>query len=88
MHKQTKSNQNKTLPVLPVGLLNGPKWGRVFQDQSATVDSFSGRLVVIEGWAYSGGAGLFDSYTSAVAAQLGLWEEYCEFHRNKIGEVA
>ena len=85
MTKQTKSTQNETLPVLPVGIMNVPTWGKVFKGETIGFDSFSKRLVTIEGWKYEGGVGLFDSYTSAVAAQMGLWEDYCEFHRKQIG---
>jgi hypothetical protein len=28
--------------------------------------------------------GLFDSYVSALAAEMGLWEEYCEYYRKKL----
>ncbi|GAC1501551.1 MAG: hypothetical protein NVS1B10_05810 [Candidatus Saccharimonadales bacterium] len=47
------------------------------------VDSFSGRLVQFNGYSYEGDPGLYDSYLSAVAAQSGCWEEYCEYHRLK-----
>lgn len=35
------------------------------------------------GWAHDGYYGLFDSYSSALADMMGVWEEYCEYFRNK-----
>lgn len=46
-------------------------------------DWFSGGVVEIDGWRYEGGCGLFDSFTSALAHSMGLWDEYCDYHRNK-----
>lgn len=43
-------------------------------------DDFSGRDVELSGWSYEGDPGLYDSYISAVAAQSGCWEEYCELN--------
>lgn len=37
----------------------------------------------ITGWTYEGSIGLFDSYSSALADSMGLWDEYCEFHRTR-----
>lgn len=45
-------------------------------------DLFSERLVEFEGWSHVRTAGIFDSYVSALADYIGLWEEYCEYHRN------
>ena len=46
-------------------------------------DEFSKQWVTFEGWSHDS-AGIFDSYVSALASYMGLWEEYCEYHRNKI----
>jgi hypothetical protein len=35
------------------------------------------------GYTYTGALGIFDSYVSAIAAQSGYWDEYCEYHRTK-----
>lgn len=43
--------------------------------------------VEFSGWRYEGGHGLFDSFTSALAASMGLWDEYCDYHRNKSTEI-
>lgn len=48
----------------------------------------AGEFDWITGWTYEGGIGLFDSYTSALAASMGLWEEYCAFHRTHSKESA
>lgn len=52
--------------------------------------SFSGRPVTFEGWSHvrepqheGHPIGIFDSYISALAHHMGLWEEYCEHHRLK-----
>lgn len=37
----------------------------------------------ITGWTYEGSTGLFDSYASALASSMGLWDEYCEFFSTK-----
>lgn len=36
-----------------------------------------------EGWGPEDQPGICDSYTSAMALNMNLWEEYCEFFRNK-----
>lgn len=46
-------------------------------------DSFSGNIVELDSWSYGGDPGLYDSYVSALAAQSGCWEEYCDYHRRK-----
>ncbi len=33
------------------------------------------------GWCVEGMPGCFDSFTSALAANMGFWDEYCEYHR-------
>lgn len=33
------------------------------------------------GWKVNGLPGIYDSYTSAIAANIDMWEEYCEHHR-------
>ena len=47
-------------------------------------DQFSKRMVTLDGWSFDGDPGLYDSYLSALAAQSGCWEEYCEYYRNKL----
>ena len=34
-----------------------------------------------EGWGPEDQPGICDSYASAIAWNMGLWEEYCEHHR-------
>lgn len=48
----------------------------------------TGSAVKFEGWSHvreerhgHQPIGIFDSYVSALAAHMGLWEEYCAFHR-------
>ena len=60
----------------------------VFWKTYTVKDSFSGRPVTFEGWSHVRESrhghqpiGIFDSYVSALAAHMGLWEEYCAFHR-------
>lgn len=55
-----------------------------FVEKDFGIDDFSKRRVFISGWIYDGGIGLFDSYVSALADSMGMWEEYCDFHRSKI----
>lgn len=66
---------------------------QIFWKEYKIRDDFSGRLVTISGWShnnheeaeegYCNPVGIFDSYTSAMADAMGLWEEYCDFHREK-----
>lgn len=37
----------------------------------------------VSGWKHNQGIGLFDSYVSALADSMGLWEEYCAYHRSR-----
>lgn len=65
---------------------------RIFWKSYDVIDDFSGKLVRLEGWShdnqcedpeYCNAVGIFDSYVSAMADAMGLWEEYCEYHRTK-----
>jgi len=56
---------------------------RIYKGYLEIMDEFSGQLVRIEGWKYEGYYGLFDSYVSALAHSMELWDEYCEYHRLK-----
>lgn len=38
---------------------------------------------IFTGYRYEGGVGLFDSYISTMADSMGLWEDYCEYHRGR-----
>lgn len=69
---------------------------RIFWKEYDVIDDFSGNVVRFSGWThdnhieaeegYCNPVGLFDSYVSAMADAMGLWEEYCEYHRT--GRVA
>ncbi len=68
-----------------------PKWAGkkiIWKNYTRTHNDFGIKLrekeTWLEGWgAERSGTGIFDSYVSALAANMGVWEEYCEFFRNK-----
>lgn len=68
-----------------------PKWAGkkiIWKKYTRTHNDFGVKLsrkeTWLEGWGLEQkGTGIFDSYTSALAANMDLWEEYCEFFRTK-----
>jgi hypothetical protein len=62
-------------------------WKQYFQWHYGARDSFGKRKkckwVWCEGWAVEGMPGICNTYAGAVAKNMGLWEEYCEYWRNK-----
>lgn len=59
-------------------------------------DPMTRNVVKLEGWSHTNHTcavkgfvnpvGIFDSYVSAMADAMGLWDDYCEYHRLKSEE--
>lgn len=41
---------------------------------------------IFSGWRVKGVPGVVASYTDAIALNMGLWEEYCTYHRNTLND--
>lgn len=57
-------------------------WKKYWQ----TEDDFGNPIparVWAEGWGPKDQPGICDSYVSAIALNMGLWDEYCAYHRGK-----
>lgn len=67
-------------------LLGKIVWKQYFSD----VDDFGNKrekpYLWAEGWGLDNQPGIQSDYSGAIAMNMGLWEEYCEFHQNN-GEV-
>lgn len=65
-------------------------YGEIIWKQYARTENDFGQTIPeevwCEGWGPNDQPGIADSYASAIAMNMGLWEEYCEFHRT--GKVA
>jgi hypothetical protein len=68
-----------------------PKWARspiIWKTYISTHDDFGNLrkkpIIWAQGWGPKRkGFGIADSYSSAIALNMGLWEEYCLYFRNK-----
>lgn len=62
---------------------------KIYYRYQKVKDDFTGQLISLDGWSHTnysvGPVGVFSSYTAALAHAMGLWEEYCEYHRTKGG---
>lgn len=61
---------------------------RIYWREYQVIHDFTGTPMTFSGWTHNNHpeatddcnpAGVFDSYASAMADAMGLWDEYCEF---------